>query len=99
MAIGPITSVVQAAQGITQAAGTGAAGGGGFQSALNGALGHLAQSTSQANALAAQFATGSGGDIGSVMVATAQADLAVESVSTVVSKALSAYQSIMQMSV
>lgn len=99
MAIGPITSVAQAVGNITRAAGAGAAGGGGFQSALSGALSGLAQSTSTANSLATQFATGTGSNLGSVMVATAQADLAVESVSTVVSKALAAYQSIMQMSV
>ena len=100
MAIGPITSVTQALGTIAQAGGPAAVGGGGgFQNALSGALGSLAQTTGQANALATQFAAGQGSDLSSVMVATAQADLAVQSAATVVSKALSAYQSIMQMAV
>jgi flagellar hook-basal body complex protein FliE len=101
--VGPVSQVLGTGA-LAGLAGVGAAAGGtsagaGFGQALAGALGNLAQETSQANALASQFATGAGVGLDQVMVATAQADLAVESVSTVMSKALSAYQTIMQMSV
>ncbi|MCL6594636.1 MAG: flagellar hook-basal body complex protein FliE [Firmicutes bacterium] len=95
--VGALGSALTAVSGAPAAGG--GAGGAGFGQALAGELTRLAQETSTANSLATQFATGGGANLAAVMVATAQADLAVEGVSTVLAKALSAYQTVMQMSV
>jgi flagellar hook-basal body complex protein FliE len=95
----PVGAVSQALTGIT-ATTPGAAGAtAGFGQALGGALSQMASEASQANSLATTFATTGSGSIDAVMLATAQAALAMQSASTVLSKALSAYQTIMQMSV
>lgn len=99
MSVLPIGPVSQAITAVPLATAGGASTGAGFAKALTGAIGNLAQATSQANSLATGFATAGHGTLDAVMIATAQANLAVESASTVMSKALSAYQTIMQMSV
>ncbi len=100
MTIPPLGSVSQTLAALPSAAPSGAGSAAtGFQQALSGAIGGIAQATSQANTLATQFAYAGSGTLDALMVTTAQADLAVESASTVMSKALSAYQTIMQMSV
>jgi flagellar hook-basal body complex protein FliE len=71
----------------------------GFGAALMGALTSLAQANGQAQTLLTQFSLGAPVDPASLMTSVAQADLATEAAVTVVSKALSAYQSLMQMQV
>jgi len=94
--VGPVTPV-----GLAAVSGTAATGslGGGFGQALSGALTSLAQSTAQANALEASYLTGNTQDLGPMMVAMGQADLEIQGAATVMSKALSAYQAMMQMQV
>lgn len=73
--------------------------GGGFGQALTGAIQNLAHSNAQANALEASYVTGKTSDLGQMMVAMGQADLEVQGAATVMTKALSSYQAMMQMQV
>lgn len=73
--------------------------GGGFGQALTGAIQNLAQSGEQANALEASYLTGNTSDLGQMMVAMGQADLETQGAATVMTKALSSYQAMMQMQV
>lgn len=73
--------------------------GSGFGQALSNAVQGLAQTSSQANSLEATYLTGNQADLGQMMVAMGQADLQVQGAATVMTKALSSYQAMMQMQV
>jgi flagellar hook-basal body complex protein FliE len=94
--VGPVTTV--AAPGVSPAVGLQAVGRG-FDSALGGALGSLAQTESTAQTLALEMATGQGVPLGTALTAVSEASLASEATVTVISKALEAYQTIMNMQV
>ncbi len=94
--VGAVTPTGFAAVGPTPAPGVS---GGGFGKALSGAIQHLAQSTAQANTLEASYLTGNTSDLGQMTVAMAQADLQVQGAATIMTKALSSYQAMMQMQV
>lgn len=79
--------------------------GGTIRSAPGGGAGvpsflkEFASLQSQASSSATQVALGGGPSIASVMVGAANADVGAESFSLLVSRALSAYQEVMQMQV
>jgi|BEDMetMinimDraft_2_1075160.scaffolds.fasta_scaffold22551_2 flagellar hook-basal body complex protein FliE len=62
-------------------------------------LSTLASQENQATTLAQSFAVGGGASVAAVMAANAEADLMAQEFALLVSKALSAYQSVMNMQV
>ena len=97
----PITPVSMIA--VPQAApvaASGAAGGtGAFQSMLEGMIGHVEQSQTQAQQAAQNFLSGGDEELHSVALAAQRADLQFNLFLQVRNKAVSAYQEIMRMQV
>lgn len=89
---------VQGAGAVSNALGTASSSQSGesFGKILEQALGQVVQSQATANQLAANFSVGGPVSLDQVMVATAKAELMTEAASAVVSRALTAYQSLMQ---
>ncbi len=76
-----------------------ASGAGGFQSMLEGMIGHVEQSQTQANQAAQSFLSGGDEELHSVALASQRADLQFNLFLQVRNKAVSAYQEIMRMQV
>ena len=96
----PITPVSMIA--VPQAAPAGAsgsAGAGGFQSLLEGMIGRVEQSQTQAQQTAQNFLGGGDEELHSVALAAQRADLQFDLFLQVRNKAVSAYQEIMRMQV
>ncbi|MDA8345035.1 MAG: flagellar hook-basal body complex protein FliE [Thermaerobacter sp.] len=92
-------------QGALQAAAAGAAQGAGaaqksagatFAQILNQAVSQVTTAQSQANQLLSQYAIGGPVTLEQVMLATSKAELLVETAGAVTTRAISAYQSLMQ---
>lgn len=82
--------------GATGAAGTGSgAAGQGFGATLSQAVNQVAQAQQNAQTLQATFADGGSVSIDQVLVATTQAELLTETAAAVTSRALTAYQNLM----
>ncbi len=96
----PIAGVAQVAQaGAAQAARAGAAtqsAGQSFSQILNQAVSQVTTSQSQANQLLSQYAMGGPVTLEQVMLATSKAELMVEEAGAVTTRAIAAYQSLMQ---
>ncbi len=76
-----------------------AGGTGAFQSMLEGMIGHVEQSQTQAQQAAQNFLSGGNEELHSVALATQRADLQFNLFLQVRNKAVSAYQEIMRMQV
>ena len=96
-----IGSVTQAAAnlGTTAGAGAGQSAGQTFSQILSNAVSQVAGAQAQANQLAATYAMGGNVTLEQVMLATSRAELLVETAGAVTTRALSAYQSLMQTSI
>jgi len=84
--------------GTTGAQGAGKSVGQDFASILQSAISQVTGAQAQANQLAAQYAMGGNVTLEQVMLATSQAELLVETAGAVTTRAISAYQSLMQTS-
>ena len=98
MSIGP---VAQAALnlGTTGAAAAGKSAGQEFQQILSSAIAQVTGAQAQANQLAATYAMGGNVTLEQVMLATSKAELLVETAGAVTTRAIAAYQSLMQTSI
>lgn len=95
MSIGPITGVLQAAAGAAQATGTQSAGQS-FSQILSQAVQNVTGAQQNANLLMSQYATGGNVTIDQVMIAVSQAELLTEAATSITTRAVAAYQSLMQ---
>lgn len=90
-----MTGALQAAA--QAAAGTAApASGASFSQILSQAIGDVTGAQAQANQLLAQYATGAPVSIDQVMIAVSHAELLTEEAGAITTRALMAYQSLMQ---
>lgn len=95
MSVGAVAGAAQAAaQGATGAAAK--AGGPNFSQILSQAINNVTGAQSQANLLLSQYATGGPVTIDQVMIAVSRAELLTEAAGAVTTRAVSAYQSLMQ---
>ena len=95
MSVGP---VAQAALnlGISGGAAAGKSVGQDFAQILQGAISQVEGAQANANQLAASYAMGGNVTLEQVMLATSKAELLVETAGAVTTRAISAYQSLMQ---
>ena len=97
MSIGAVQGVAHAAAGAAQTAGAaGKNAGATFSQILNQAVSQVTGAQTQANQLLAPYAIGGPVTLEQVMLATSKAELMVEAAGAVTTRALTAYQSLMQ---
>lgn len=98
MSVGAVT---QAALnlGVTGGAAAGKSAGQDFSQILSSAISQVTGAQAQANQLAATYAMGGNVTLEQVMLATSKAELLVETAGAVTTRAISAYQSLMQTSI
>lgn len=95
MSIGAVAGVAQAAvQGATGA--TASSGGASFSKILSQAINDVSGAQTQANTLLSQYAMGGPVTIDQVMNAVSRAELLTEAAGAVTTRAVTAYQSLMQ---
>jgi len=97
--IPPISSIPQISVPDVAPANPRSAGVGGFQSVLEGMIGHVEQSQTQARQATESFLTGGNEELHSVALAAQRASLEFELFLQVRNKVTSAYQEIMRMQV
>ena len=97
--IPPISSIPQISVPEITRAGPADPSSGGFQSVLEGIIGHVEQSQTQAQQAAQNFLTGGNEELHSVALAAQRASLEFELFLQVRNKVTSAYQEIMRMQV
>jgi flagellar hook-basal body complex protein FliE len=95
----PVTSIPQISMPDVAQVTPRGSGAGGFQSVLEGVIGHVEQSQSQAQHITENFLTGGNEELHSVALASQRASLEFELFLQVRNKVTSAYQEIMRMQV